>query len=227
MSRTARRRPGSRSPGSDASAPARADEEGGAATGSPITPAVEELARTPGARRRGRCRARSRRGARGARASPAAPRPRRRSTPSGFPIDVLAGREDVAAHRDMGVGDRSGSTRSRCRGRRAARQGWRRNAELRPAPPRPRRIEVGNRARSRIGKLSRGREVGAADVAAADDPDTDAFCPAAPISPWPAGATATAPPGDLEATTGIEPVCTDLQSAASPLRHVAPQDHPI
>jgi hypothetical protein len=29
---------------------------------------------------------------------------------------------------------------------------------------------------------------------------------------------------DVEATAGIEPACTDLQSAASPLRHVA-KDH--
>ena len=33
--------------------------------------------------------------------------------------------------------------------------------------------------------------------------------------------------GGLEATAGIEPAYTDLQSAASPLRHVAMSDEPL
>ena len=84
---------------------------------------------------------------------------------------------------------------------------------------------------SRTGKSRARGQVGAADVAAADDADSD-LCTTFPTLAGLVAGTRPAPcgvpvPGDLEATTGIEPVWTDLQSAASPLRHVALQSHPI
>ena len=96
-------------------------------------------------------------------------------------VDVLSGREDVAADRDVGGGNGEvdhdldagvGEERGNA---------GRRDPELRPAARGCGRIEVGDRAEVEDREEPRGGEVGAADVAAADDADTDAFHGAFPI----------------------------------------------